>query len=134
MKLEKALNSENSDDVEEALYADPVDDPKYIEVLIALLPLEWHKSHEDIARYLQLLKPVNAVPVLLNVAQKKFAYLEYDNSLALARKCVWAIADIGTEQSKEALKSLSVCGDTDVEGYAIKRLQSWDKESARKRV
>lgn len=134
MKLELAFKDKSSDAVEVALYDEPVSNPKYIELLINLLAANWHKSHENIARYLQLLKPESAVPVLFGVATKKFSYLEYDNSLGLSRKCTWALADIGTDQSRIALQKLANCSDSDIEDYAKKRLSKWNDELARKSV
>ena len=134
MKLQLALKARNSDAVEVALYEEPQNDSRYIELLIELLPMDWHQSHENIARYLQILKPTCAVPVLMEVATKKFSYLKHDNSLALARKCVWALADIGTQEARNSLQVLSQCGDTEIEGFATKRLNKWNEESARKRA
>jgi hypothetical protein len=134
MKLELAFKDKNSEAVEVALYDKPVNDPHYIKLLINLLGEDWHTSHENIARYIQLLKPESAVPVLLSVATKKLSYLEYDNSLGLSRKCTWALADIGTNQSKSALQKLADCGDSDIEDYAKKRLSKWNDELARKSV
>jgi hypothetical protein len=134
MKLELAFKDKSSEAVEVALYDKPVSDPKYIDLLITLLGEDWHKSHENIARYLQLLKPESAVPVLLCVATKKFSYLEHDNSLGLSRKCTWALADIGTDQSRIALQKLADCGDLAIEDYAKQRLSKWNYELARKSV
>jgi len=125
-KLQKALNDENADLVEFALYENPVDDELYVDLLIELLPLEWHFKHEDITRYLQQLKPSKAVEVLFKVATKKFKYLEFDNSLALARKCTWALADIGTDAARASLEDLAKCGENDIEQFAQKRLVNWD--------
>ncbi|WP_420590892.1 hypothetical protein [Bacterioplanoides sp.] len=132
MALALALSARDCDGVEAALSPAPLNDPEYIKLLIDLLPLEWHKSHENIVSHLQALKPAAAVSVLSSVAVTKYPYLEYDNSLALARKCTWALADIGTDDAKEALVRISRCGEVEIEVYAVKRLKNWKKELARK--
>ena len=126
-KISKAITYKDPDLVETALYDEPIDDELYVDKLIELLPVGWHNKHEDIARYLQQLKSEKAIEALFVVATKKFEYLEYDNSLSLARKCTWALADIGTDSAKASLESLARCGEVEVELLAQKRLVSWNK-------
>ncbi|MFO0828315.1 MAG: SseB family protein [Phycisphaerales bacterium] len=96
--------------------------------------MRWHHLHEDIVRSLQLLKHAPAVDVLAAAALTKHEYLAYDNSYALARKCTWALADIGTDAAREKLAALSRCTDATIAGYAQKRLDRWDHERGRKGV
>ena len=110
MKLELAFKDKNSEAVEVALYDKPVNDPHYIEILVTLLGEDWHTSHENIARYIQLLKPESAVPVLLSVATKKLSYLEYDNSLGLSRKCTWALSLLERAYNNQLVFAPSVLG------------------------
>ena len=126
-KLLRAIQERDADSVESILYEHPIGDAAYIDLLIELLPQEWHYKHEDIARYLQQLKSSKAVDALFTVTTKKFEYLEYDNSLSFARKCTWALADIGTDSAKASLESLARCGEVEVELLAQKRLVSWNK-------
>lgn len=60
--------------------------------------------------------------------------LDYENSYALARKCTWALADIGTADAKLALQNLSNVADQEISLYARKRLQQWSLEINRKRA
>jgi hypothetical protein len=62
----------------------------------------------------------------------KFKYLEYNNSYALARKCTWALADIGTDESKKALEDIANGMDGEVAKYAQSRIDNWDSELKRK--
>ncbi len=104
----------------------------FVEPLIMLLELDCHNEHEDITRTLQQLKDERAIDILFSTAKKKFQYLEYNDSKALARKCTWALADIGTLKAKEALSILSKDSDKVIAGYAQKRLDNWEKELHRK--
>jgi hypothetical protein len=47
---------------------------------------------------------------------------EYDEGHALARKCTWALAKIGTREAVDRLRDLACCGDSVIEAYARKRL------------
>jgi hypothetical protein len=104
-----------------------------VPTLIALLRATGHKRHEDLARWLQSLRDPRAVDALYESALMKHEYLEYDNSHALARKCTWALADIGTPEAKQKLRLLAKCEDQEIAGYAQKRLDRWEMEFDRKR-
>jgi len=103
-----------------------------VPTLIALLRAKWHEEHEDLARWLQDLRDPRAVDALYEVALTKHGYLEHDNSYALARKCTWALADIGTAEAQEKLRLLARSEDPEIAGYAQKRLDHWTAEMARK--
>lgn len=141
MKKEKVLN--NLQNAIETSSADTAESavtsvhefgyhPDFVPYLIELLEVNWHYRHEDIVLALQWTKDNRATKTLLKTAERKFDYLEYDNSYALARKCTWALADIGTEESKQALIKLSQGHDEEVAVYALKRLDTWEVEKNRK--
>ncbi|MFP6790363.1 MAG: hypothetical protein VB954_10325 [Thalassolituus sp.] len=132
--LQEALENKDHEAVEFALYDGVVDNERYIDLLIALLPADWHYKHEDIARYLQKLKSPKSIDVLTLVAISKFEYLDYDNSESLARKCIWALADIGTEKAKESLVTLSNFYERTIAAMAQERLDNWLNEIDRKNV
>jgi hypothetical protein len=100
--------------------------------LIVLLRATWHKKHEDLARWLQDLHDPRSVDALYDAALTKHEYLKYDNSYALARKCTWALADIGTAEAQEKLRLLAGGDDPEIASYAQKRLDNWTAETARK--
>ena len=106
--------------------------PEHVPALIGLLGQPWHSRHEDVVSALQQLKDARAVDALYEEAQASYAYLEYDEFYGLARKCTWALADIGTPEAKAKLEALAREGNELVAGYARKRLDRWDAELHRK--
>lgn len=133
-QLRAAIEKQDSDVVESVLHLcyDKAGGADYVGLLDLLLLADWHMSHEDVAQELQRLRSPLAIPALRTTATRKFAYLEYNNSHALARKCTWALADIGTKEAKEKLLEIAACEDREVAGYAKKRLDSWESELGRK--
>ncbi len=103
-----------------------------VPLLAELLRAPWHYKHEDLARWLQDLRDARAIDALYETALTKHAYLAYDDGHALARKCTWALADIGTPEAEEKLRGLAACGDPVISEYAQKRLDRWQLELPRK--
>lgn len=103
-----------------------------VPTLIGLLRSAAHYRHEDVARWLQDLRDPRAVDALHAAALTKYEYLAYDDSHAFARKCTWALADIGTPAAQDALGLLAACDDPEIAGYAQKRLDGWVAEARRK--
>ena len=101
-------------------------------ILSELLLLPWHKRHEDIALTLQHLRVPSTVDVLAKAALVKYDHLAYDDSHAFARKCTWALADIGTLEARAHLERLARADDTEIAAYAQKRLDNWEVELHRK--
>jgi hypothetical protein len=99
---------------------------------VALL-MPWHKRHEDLAGALQRIRDPQTVDALFETASARHAYLAYDEFFGLARKCTWALADIGTPKAKAHLLKLAHESNTTIAGYAQKRLDHWDEERHRKR-
>ncbi len=60
-------------------------------------------------------------------------YLAYDQFFGLARKCTWALADIGTPEARARLVQLAGSENPLLASYAKKRLDRWDDERNRKR-
>jgi hypothetical protein len=104
--LSDALSCKQAEDVECALLlgfefgfsADCVD------VLCRLLDADWHQKHEDIVRVLQQLRSPSSVDALCRATSMRHQYLEYNDSTALAIKCVWALSKIGTQAALDKLK------------------------------
>jgi hypothetical protein len=107
-------------------------DVDVVPTLIDLLRSTRHKRHEDVARWLQELRDPRAIEALYATALSKHEYLEYDDSHALARKCTWALADIGTVEAQERLRVLARSEDPEIAGYAQRRLDRWTEEAYRK--
>jgi hypothetical protein len=133
--FESAITNRNSAEIEKAIIqTSQILNPEEFEnYLSKLLTLDWHFSHEDIALTLQQIGSQNSVDALFNASTKKFKYLEYDDSKAFARKCIWAIADIGSNKAKEILVELSKNEDVEIAEYAKKRIGNWNNEIKRKK-
>ncbi|AFH95411.1 HEAT repeat domain-containing protein [Providencia stuartii] len=99
-------------------------DPDYLEDIITLyfifeinhypisklneiLLVTWHYRHEDIASLLQDICSPESINYLYQAIQTKFNYLSFDDSHALAVKCIWALGDIGTQEALDKLEILS---------------------------
>jgi hypothetical protein len=133
--LEKAIHSKDADKVEFALatVSDVDFDRSLVPVLIELVEANWHSRHEDVARMLQQLGDARSVDALFNAAHATHGYLDFDDGSAFARKCTWALADIGSLLAKQRLLELSKETNKIVAGFAQKRLDNWSKEASRKK-
>jgi hypothetical protein len=135
-ELETVVRLQNRDLVETAVFQALASGlhPLHSQPLIILVEAPWHSRHEDIARALQQLRSPVAVDALERTAHAVHEYLAYDDSFALARKCAWALADIGTPEAKRALRRLAACDNSIIASYAQKRLTNWQNELHRKRL
>ena len=132
-RLELALSTHNAGLVESAVnQASSVLHPIHVPALILLAEAPWHQRHEDVVHALQLLRSPVAVGALERAAFSTHEYLAYDHNYALARKCTWALADIGTPEAQQALARIANCDDLTIAGYAKKRLDNWKEELPRK--
>ncbi len=93
-------------------------------VLCSLLIRDDHEGHEDLADTLQDLRDPKSVECLFDRAQRRLPYLDYNDSSALARRCVWALHDIGTEEAVSKLEALAKDPREEVSNEAADRLLS----------
>lgn len=91
--------------------------------LMNLLKEDWHRKHEDIVRVIQEVGDFKAADVLYETCLKKYEYLAYNNSEALARKCIKALGKIGGIEVKEKLLLLSKCEDDYIRKTSLEQLQ-----------
>lgn len=105
---------------------------EFVPALIALLSQRSHTRHEDIVLALQELKDASAVGALYETALQEYDYLSYDEFHGLARKCTWALADIGTTDAHGRLEALATHLNPQIAAFAQKRLESWEDERHRK--
>jgi hypothetical protein len=103
------------------------DSKKYVEILCKLLSASWHYKHEDIVTLLQGLKAPESVDALYEAALSRFDYLDYDDTYALARKCIHALGDVATEHSKEKLRLLATSDVPIIKEKAEKQLYYYRK-------
>jgi hypothetical protein len=96
--------------------------PLHARSLMVLAEAPWHHRHEDVVRALQDLRSPSAVDALERVAPAVYNYLDCDNGFALARRCTWALADIGTPEAHQALTRLAACENPVIASYAEERL------------
>ena len=95
-------------------------------VLIRLLLEDWHDLHEDIVFDLGLLGEPSAVGTILKAVNIPFGHLvEWGNLHAFQRKCAYALARIGTEESREALEILASSTDPNIRQYGEECLPKW---------
>jgi len=123
-KLKKAFFEKNSEAIEQLIddidFSENVSD--YTEILCQLLVADWHIKHEDIAFILEDIRDPLAVDYLYIAAQKNLEYLSYDDSRQLAKKCIWALWKIGTEEAIAKIEQLATFEDNIVRGYAVNQL------------
>ena len=103
-----------------------------VPVLIAILGLEGHISHENIVTVFQRLKDPRAVDALYRATFMSLPYLAYDEFFGLACKCTWALADIGTPEARGRLEHLAESNNPQIANYAKKRIDGWADELSRK--
>ena len=136
LHIEAAMQESDADGLEDALmeaFAGGLHEG-LVPQLIALAGARWHSRHEDVVLALQKLRPPQAVAALESLAVVRHPYLDYDEFFGLARKCTWALADIGTPEAREALTRLAGSNNSAIAGFAAKRLENWQHELPRKGV
>ena len=135
--FDQAIIDKNPDEVEEIIALSfsnsEIDNEDLEHYLLQLMDLKWHFCHEDIVSLLQKFGTANSVEKLFRAATLKFDYLDYNDSKAFARKCTWALADIGNNEAKDALIELSRNQDRKIAEYAKERIDNWSNEQNRKR-
>ena len=78
---------------------------EFIELLCLLLKEKWHKQHENIASILQFAKSPKSIDTLYDTAITKFDYLDYDDSIPLAIKCIHALGEIKYSIRKRKIRN-----------------------------
>ena len=123
--LREGISRRDADAIEEAvvlLYVCDFDLRAFAASCRELLPADWHYKHEDIAQLLGEIKDPGAVDCLYEAATREHAYLDYDDTHQLARKCIKALSAIGSEAAVSRLRELSLQDNATVAEYARKEL------------
>jgi hypothetical protein len=96
------------------------------DLLIRLLVREGHDRHEDIVFELGLLGEAKAVPAIAEAVAIPFSNLvEWDNLHEFQRKCAYALARIGTSESRAVLEQLAASEDPHLKEYGLEGLSHW---------
>ncbi|MFL1500825.1 hypothetical protein ACI77J_02530 [Pseudomonas sp. O64] len=95
-------------------------------LLAKLLLEDWHEEHEDIVFELGLIGENCATYAITEAAQKNFEHLiRWGNLEAFQRKCAYALARIGSCDSKVALELMTQQLDPGLRKYAEEGLKHW---------
>ena len=128
--LSDAIAKMDADAVEDSVVS--ACSASFVPLLMKLLALPWHRQHEEIVSTFQFLKDARTVDALYEASFARHEYLSYDSRFGLARKCTWALADIGTPEAREKLELLASGENPLIASYAQKRLDRWNDEQKRK--
>lgn len=95
-------------------------------LLVELLERGGHERHEDIVFELGLIGDPIAVDAIMRAAKQPFSYIEeWGNLHAFQRKCAYALARIGTVESRTALQQLAKDADPYLREYGEEGLEHW---------
>lgn len=114
-------------DVDAALKAlASLDDQATAPLLAKLLLEHWHEAHEDIVFELGLIGESSTTAAIARAAEMRFEYLiDWDNLHAFQCKCAYALARIGTTESKVALELIAKHSDPMLREYGQEGLDHW---------
>lgn len=126
--LENVIDRKNAEEFDECLHIILVvyNLRSFAKHLCALLTMDWHYNHEDIARFLADQKLPFTVRCLHTAATMTFGYLDYDDTYQFSRKCIKALAAIRNAEAIESLKQLAINSNQVIAGYARKELARLD--------
>ena len=99
----------------------------YLDLLNKLILCDWHGQHENVAIALDEIRSPISVEFLYKAILLKHDCLAWDENFAFERKCVWALAKIGTLEAKEKLNQLKNCDNELISGWAKKRIQGLEQ-------
>ncbi len=127
-KLDRLVLAANDKDVNALRHAvaHMDEDVSFAPLLAQLLLEAWHDSHEEIVAGLGLMGHHGAVTAISRAAVTPATYLVKQNKLhGFQRKCVYALARIGTIEARAALADLATSTDPHLSEYAREGLAMW---------
>lgn len=92
----------------------------FTDMLLFLLDQDWHTSQEDIVAILEMIKDPASVNKLYDLAHNT---PENDDMRALAKKCMWALSAIGTQEAIGKLVLLQKSNDRIISENATFQLE-----------
>jgi hypothetical protein len=122
--LKNSPDALSADEIEAifALSGDLAESSEGVDILNLLISQSNHHKHEDIVRSLQKAHDPSSISALVGAIQADFDYLSWDEDKALARKCMWALAAIGTKEAWSEIGRFSQLGDPVVAAWAKEQL------------
>ncbi len=104
---------------------------RFIDEVHRLIPLQWHTRHEDLIGLLQDWRSPDSLPTLVLAIDQKplLKYLEYDDYGAYYKKCLWALAAIGTAEAKSVIRKYTDSTLPELRKEAVSRLSSFDLDA-----
>lgn len=94
--------------------------------LAKALLADWHESHEDIVFELGLIGDPRTTGSIAEAAATTFEYMvRWDNLHEFQRKCAYALARIGSDESHAALEVLANHSDPYLREYGEEGLEHW---------
>ena len=97
-----------------------------VPLLTQLLLEDWHEAHEDTAFELGLIGDPRAIHSLSKAVRIPYAHLvRWGNLNEFQRKCAYALARIGTDESRVALEELAREADSSLREYGEEGLAHW---------
>lgn len=123
--LAAAVNKQDCDELRDAV--NMVNQDFEAAPLLAQILLEdWHDSHEDIVLELGLIGNPTVVDAIASAAKTKFLTLvEWGNLHEFQRKCAYALARIGTDESRMALEDMIRSEDVYLRQVGTECLARW---------
>lgn len=95
-------------------------------ILAELLTQPWHHFHDNIARILEFNVSEDLSEYLYKGALYSCENLEYQSDYKeFNRKCIYALAKIGTKKSNQYIKQISNCGDEIIANIANKIMENY---------
>lgn len=134
-EIQRLIAEKDSLGVEEKAFGFIQCYPRDEEILLLLCEIfesDWHSRQEDLASSFQFVKNPVTTKSLFRMAFKLTEYDKWNDTFPMQRKCVWALADIGTIEAINYLKEIESKANKTVASFATKRLQNWESELRRK--
>ena len=123
--LASAVTNQDCDELRDAV--NMVNQDLSAAPLLAHILLEdWHDSHEDIIFELGLIGNPTVVGAIASAAKMKFhSLVEWGNLCEFQRKCAYALARIGTDESRIALADMVRSEDDCLRQVGAEGLSHW---------
>ena len=134
-EIQRLIAEKDSFGVEEKAFRFIQAYPRDEEILLLLCEIfesDWHSRQEDLASSFQFVKNPITAKSLFRMVFKMTEYDKWNDTFPMQRKCVWALADIGTTEAINYIKEIESKANNTVASFATKRLQNWENEFRRK--